>query len=128
MNDWITIGEGKYLARDAYLLSPANKAVALENAYIEVYTGAGAKRLMRGRSFVRNILVVLLLEDSDDLDILLDLGPSHKYHLVQPEIKAGKVFSPDVKSRLQFVPSAPWQPMSDDEYRSFVNRLQIMDS
>ena len=128
MNDWISIGEGKYMAQAAYLTSPANKAVVLESAYIEVYTGPGARRLMRGRSFVRNILVVLLLEDSDDLDILLDLGPSHKYHLVQPEINAGKVFSPDVKSRLQFVPSAPWQPMSEDEYQSFVDRLQIIDT
>ena len=128
MHDWITIGEGKYMAQEAYLLSQTNKAVALENAYIEVYTGAGAKRLMRGRSFVRNILVVLLLEDSDDLDILLDLGPSHKYHLVKPEIKGGKVFSPDVKSRLQFVPSAPWQPLSEGDYRSFVDRLEIVDT
>jgi len=126
MTDWIPFGEGKYFAEKAFLLSPVDKAIELESAYIEIYTGAGGKRLMRGRSFVRNILIVLLLEDSDDLDILLDLGPEHRYRIFKPDINAGKVFSPDVKSRLQFVPTRPWQHLTEDDYRVLSDRMEIV--
>jgi hypothetical protein len=126
MDDWITLGEGKYLAQTAYLVSQADKAIELENAFIEIYKGAGGKRYLRGRSNVRNMLVVMLLEDSDDLDIIIDLGPSHKYLFEKPEVKAGKVFSPDVKSRLQFVPSVPWQPLTEEAYRQRIDGLEII--
>ena len=41
MNDWVPIGEGKYLVEKAYLVTPDDTAVALEEAIIDVYTGAG---------------------------------------------------------------------------------------
>ena len=126
MTDWIPFGEGKYFTEKAFLLSQSEKAVILEDAYIEIYTGPGGKRLMRGRSFVRNILMVELLEDSDDLDILLDFGQQHTYRLMKPEIKAGKVFSPDVKSILQFVPIEPWHQLSEEAYRELSARMVIV--
>ena len=126
MTDWIPFGEGKYFAENAFLLSPTEKAVILENAYIEIYTGAGGKLLMRGRSFVRNILMIELLEESDDLDILLDFGQQHIYRIIKPEIKAGKVFSPDVKSMLQFVPVEPWRSFGEEAYRELSERMQIV--
>ena len=127
MAEWIPFGEGKYFAEKAFLVSTTDRAVILENAYIEVYTGAGGKRLMRGRSYVRNILMVLLLEDSDDLDILLHFGPQLTYRLFKPDINAGKVFSPNVKSRLQFLPTEPWQQMTEEEFQALEGRLEIVE-
>ena len=82
-------------------------AVLVEDVIIEVYSGPQGQRYLKGRGRIRNILMVELLDDSDDLDLLLDFGDQYKYLLKVPNLQSGKVFSPDVKSVLQFTPQTP---------------------
>ena len=77
---------------------------------------------------VYNLMVVVLLEENDALDILLDLGGDFNYHLLAPEISAGKLFVPDVKSTLQFSPQQPWCQLSIDAFVEEVGKLKRIDA
>jgi hypothetical protein len=69
--------------------------------------------------------MVELLDDSDNLDLLLDFGEEFKYRLKEPILQGGKVFAPDVKSVLQFTPQNPWQQIPPAEFENLLSRLQI---
>ena len=127
MENWIPFAEGEYLVDEALLVADNRNAVLVENAIIEVYSGPRGQRNLRGRGRIRNILMIELLEDSDDLDMLLDFGDEYKYLLKVPNLQSGKVFSPEVKSVLQFTPRTPWQQIPQDEYNSLLSRLRILD-
>jgi hypothetical protein len=126
MHEWIPFDEGKYRVERAFLITPDLKAAPLENAFIEVYAGRQGTRRMKGRSFIRNILIVHLLEDSDDIDLILDLGGTYKYLLKNPELEAGKVFSPHIKSSLQFSPSSPWKQIPQKEFENLISDLKLL--
>ncbi len=126
MENWIPFAEGEYLVDAALLVADNRNAVLVENAIIEVYSGPRGQRNLRGRGRIRNILMIELLEDSDDLDMLLDFGDEYKYLLKVPNLQSGKVFSPEVKSVLQFTPRTPWQQIPQDEYNSLLARLRIL--
>ena len=128
MKDWIPFQEGIYKVENGFLISTDLKAVKLQDPVIEVYQGFGGKLQMKGRCMVRNALIVVLLEDSDDIDLLLDLGAAFKYRMLQPELKAGKVFNPDINSTMQFFPSKPWNNLTENEYDNLLSQLQILSS
>lgn len=125
--DWIPFEEGEYWVEQAYIVAPDGGAVALEKPYIEIAKGPLGKRHLVGKGLVLNLLVVELLEDSDELDILLDLGGDFKYRLAQPYISAGKVFAVDVKSTLQFSPVEPWASVSVEEFEAQLGALKRID-
>jgi hypothetical protein len=126
MNNWIPFAEGEYLAEQAFLLATDQTAVALENTVIIVRQDNSGKRHLQGRSRVRNFLIVELLEDNNDLDLVLDMGREFKYYLEKPELRAGKVFSPDVKSILRFTPSQPWEQMRPGEFEKLLAGLRFL--
>ena len=126
MDNWIPFAEGEYLVDQALLVADNQNAVLVENAIIEVYADQRGRRYLKGRGRIRNILMVELLDDSDDLDLLLDLGDEYKYMLKVPNLQSGKVFSPDVKSVLQFTPQTAWQKLPQDEYEILLSRLRIL--
>ena len=125
--DWIPFEDGEYWVEQAYIVAPGGAAVALEQPYVEIAKTPSGQRSLVGRGLVFNLLVVELLEDSDDLDVLLDLGGDFKYRLVQPRISAGKVFAADTKSSIQFSPIEPWQPLSVEEFQAQMNALLRID-
>ena len=127
MGNWIPFAEGEYLVDEALLVTENRNAVLVENAIIEVYSGSKGRRYLKGRGRIRNILMIELLEDSDELDMLLDFGDDYKYLLKKPNLQSGKVFSPDVKSVLQFTPLTPWQKIPQDEFNKLRSRLRILD-
>ncbi len=108
------------------LVSGSNQAVAVDAVIVEIYSDQRGQRYLRGRGRVRNILMVELLEDSDDLDLLLDFGQDFKFLLKVPNLQVGKVFSPDVKSALQFTPTIPWHQIQPTEFKDILSRLQIL--
>jgi len=126
MSDWIHFENATYLAEQAFLVAADNSAVLLEQTLIKVYTGGGGKRSLSGTGLIRNILLVELLEENDDLDLILDFGGEFKYRLKTPEISAGKVFSPNVKSSIQFTPSAPWHQIPESEFDVLLSRLKFL--
>jgi len=126
MENWIPFGEGEYLVDQALLVADNQDAVLVEDVIIEVYADQRGLRYLKGRGRIRNVLMVELLDDSDDLDLLLDFGDEYKYLLAAPTLQSGKVFSPDVKSILKFSPRTPWQQLPQDEYDSLLSRLRIL--
>ena len=126
MENWIPFAEGEYLVDQALLVADNQNAVLVEDVIIEVYADQRGQRFLKGRGRIRNILMVELLDDSDDLDLLLDFGDEYKYLLKVPNLQSGKVFSPDVKSILQFTPQTPWLQLPRDEYIRLLSRLQVL--
>lgn len=126
MDNWIPFAEGEYLADMALLVADNQKAVPVEDAIIEVYSGPRGRRFLKGRGRIRNVLMIELLEDSDDLDLLLDFGDDYKYLLKVPNLQSGKVFSPDVKSVLQFTPQTPWQHLPQEEFNNRLSGLRVL--
>ncbi len=125
--DWIPFEEGEYWVEQAYIVAPGGAAVALEQPYVEIAKTPSGLRSLVGRGLVFNLLLVELLEDSDDLDILLDLGGDFKFRLAQPRISAGKVFAADIKSSIQFSPIKPWQPLSVEEFQTQMHAIHRID-
>jgi hypothetical protein len=126
MKNWIPFAEGEYLVDQALLVADNQNAVLVEDVVIEVYSDQRGQRNLKGRGRIRNTLMVELLDDSDDLDLLLDFGDEYKYLLKVPNLQSGKVFSPDVRSILQFTPQAPWQHLPQDKYNHLLSRLQVL--
>lgn len=114
------------MAEQALLLAGQDRAVSIEGVIVEVYSDRQGQRYLRGRGRVRNILMVKLLEDSDDLDLLLDFGEEFKFLLKEPNLQVGKVFSPDVRSALQFTPKIPWRQIQQSEFGKILSGLQIL--
>lgn len=126
MEDWIPFEEGEYLAERAFLASREESAASLERVVVRVFSDKMGRRQMDGRGRVRNVHMVELLEESDDLDLLLDMGEEFKYILRNPVLKAGKVFSPDVRSVFHFIPRGPWEQIGESEFESLCSRLTIL--
>ncbi|MGD1973772.1 MAG: hypothetical protein PVH85_11175 [Desulfobacterales bacterium] len=126
MNNWIPFSDGEYLVEQALLLAVEDRAVSVEEVIVEIYSDRQGRRYLKGRGRVRNILMVELLEDSDDLDLLLDFGEEFKFLLKEPNLQVGKVFSPDVKSALQFTPRIPWRQIQQTEFGEILSRLHIL--
>jgi hypothetical protein len=127
MVDWIPFVEGEYAVEQAFIIAPDNRAVPVEDAFIEVYAGPRGRRHLKGGGRVENILLVELLEDSDDLDLILDLGDEFQYRLPKPDLQSGKFFAPGAKSSLQFRPSAAWEQIPPADFKQLISRLDIID-
>ena len=126
MPNWIPFQEGEYAVEQAFIVTPDDRAMVVENAYIEVFQGAGGQRQLKGSGRVLNLLLVELLEDSDDLDLILDLGDEFKYRLRKPHLQSGKFFSPDAKSSLQFRASTPWVQIPVADFESLKSRFKFI--
>ena len=126
MSEWIPFKEGDYIAEQAFLLTPDHSAVLLDDAVIRVFQDRKGQRQMNGSCRVINALLVKLLDDHNEIDLVLDLGAEFKYLLKDPILKGGKVFSPDVKSTLQFLPRQPWSQIKEEDYEALNSRLNFL--
>ena len=127
MANWIPFVEGEYAVEHAFVVAPDHRAVMIENAFIEVFATGQGQRYLKGSGRIRNVLLVKLLEDHDDLDLILDLGDEFKYRLQKPELQSGKFFAPDANSSLQFRPAGPWVQIPQPEFELMVSRLRFLD-
>jgi len=126
MSEWIPFENATYLVEQAFLVADDNTAALLEKTSIEVYTGRNGKKRLKGSGLIQNMLLVELLEENDDLDLILDLGENFKYLMKKPNITAGKVFSPKVKSFLQFDPTSPWKQIPESEFTKLTNGFKLL--
>ena len=126
MSDWIPFENAIYLVERAFLVADDNTAALIEKTSIEVYTGRNGKKRLKGSGLVQNMLLVELLQENDDLDLILDLGENFKYLMKKPNITAGKVFTPNVKSHLQFDPVSPWEQISESEFAKLTNSFKLL--
>jgi hypothetical protein len=126
MSNWIPILEGEYAVEQAFIVAPDDRAIAVENAVIEIFQGPGGQRQLKGSGRIRNIHLVELLEDYDDLDIILDLGDEFKYRLKKPALQSGKFFAPDAKSTLHFRPATPWEQIPQADFESLISRFKAI--
>lgn len=126
MNQWVPFEEGEYIVIRAFLISPDHRAIAVEKAFIEVWKDRLGQRQVRGNGMIRPFLMVEMHEDYENPDMIIDLGGEFKYRMKQPVLNAGKVFSPEVSSALQFHPSVPWEQISEEDYQHLSHRLHFL--
>ncbi|MGD9032272.1 MAG: hypothetical protein PVJ69_03285 [Desulfobacteraceae bacterium] len=126
MDEWIPFKEGDYIVEQAFLLAPDESAVLLEDAVIRVFEDRRGHRQMHGSCRAINALLIKLLDDHNEIDLVLDLGAEFKYLLKDPILRGGKVFSPDVKSTLQFLPKEPWEQIQKDKFEALYSRLNFL--
>jgi hypothetical protein len=126
MSEWIPFKEGDYIVEQAFLLAPDHSTVLLDDAVIRVFQDRQGKRHMNGSCRIINALLVKLLDDHNEIDLVLDLGGKFKYLLKDPILKGGKVFSPDVKSMLQFLPKEPWTQIQEAEFEALYSHLNFI--
>jgi hypothetical protein len=126
MNDWIPFDEGDYIVEQAWLINESDRAAVMEDTVVQIFADRQGRRHLRGYGRIRNVQVVELLEDSEDLDLLLDLGAEFKFLLKRPLLKSGKVFAPDIKSTFQFNPVAPWEELSVERFAELTGRLHLL--
>jgi hypothetical protein len=126
MANWIPFVEGEYAVEQALVVAPDNRAVVVEDAVLEIYAGPQDQRYMKGSGRVQNIFLVELLENTDDLDLILDLGDEFKYRLSKPWLQSGKFFSAGARSSLQFRPSTPWEQIPGADFEQLISGLDII--
>ena len=125
--EWIPFEEGEYIVETALLIGSGTLALTLSDATLVIFRDRSGQKRMRGYGTTRPALMVDLLEDDDVIDMLVDLGESHKYRLAAPRIQSGKVFSPQAQSTVQFSPSRPWTPVAPAEFSRIVEGLEKID-
>lgn len=126
MVHWIFVEEGDYWAEAAYLITPGDTAMALEDVVVQVYADADNERRVKGQGRGFNLELVELLEDHDVIDLLLDLGGDFKYLLKAPTLRAGKLFTPNVKSKIQYTANGPLEKLSREEFAEIHQRLKFV--
>ncbi|MFH1481294.1 MAG: hypothetical protein ABIG67_08495 [Pseudomonadota bacterium] len=126
MDEWVPFQEGEYVVERAFLLAHDESAVLLEDAVISVFLNPREQRQLNGSGRVRNLLLVKMLDDWDEIDLLLDLGGEFKYLLRDPILKGGKVFSANVRSVLHFAPRSPWTQIRQEEFKALLSRLKFL--
>ncbi|MGV8073076.1 MAG: hypothetical protein AB2L11_00740 [Syntrophobacteraceae bacterium] len=122
----IYIEQGAYPLEEAFFITPGYAATTLEDAVLEVYLDNKEERRVRGGGMAANYLIVELLEENEDIDLLLSLGQGFHYLAKNPVIRAGKVFSPDVKSLIHFSAPASLQKLSRSEYLDIRSKLSLV--
>ena len=127
LNEWIFFDEGRYLAERAILVKPDDtRAVMLVDTVIDIYSDRRGTRQLKGFATIANHLLVDLLDDTDEIDLILDLTGPFKYRLPNPQIRSGKIFTPDVHSSLQFFPTQPWRQIAEDGFDAYLSRLRFL--
>jgi hypothetical protein len=127
MENWIPFADAQYMVERAFLLAENQSAVDLFDTVVEVKSTAAGQRRLMGCGRIQNILMVTLLEDSDELDLVLDFGGEYKFRLTAPKVQGGKVFAANVKSMLQFYPTTPWVQLPIEEYHQLIDRARFLE-
>ena len=126
MSSWIPYDEGEYGVEEAFLHVSSGRSLRVSEVVVEIYNDGRGKHL-RGYGQVVNALLVDLLDWGEDVDLVLAFAPGHCYRLPSPVIRAGKVFTPGVRSAFHFQPRAPWTPLDDQEFGRLVERSVFLD-
>jgi hypothetical protein len=88
LNEWIIFDEGRYLAERAILVKPDDtRAVMLVDTVIDIYNDRRGTRQLKGFATIANHLLVELLDDTDEIDLILDLTGPFKYRFPNPQIR-----------------------------------------
>jgi len=126
MTEWVPFDNGEYIVLESFLMTPNHQAAVIDKAYIEVSTDPQGHRQVMGKGMIRPVLIVQLHEESDSIDLVIDLGGEFKYLLREPVLKSGKVFSQNINSLIQFFPSTPWEQISDREFQKIRENLEFL--
>jgi hypothetical protein len=116
MTSWIPYDTGEYDIEAAFLWVPSGHGLGVSDVVVEVYDDNRGQRQLRGYGQVVNTMLVDLLDCGRDVDLVLDFAPGHRYRLPAPLIRAGKIFTPGVRSAFHFQPRSAWVALPDADY------------
>ena len=126
MEQWISYEEGDYAVEGAFLCVPEGHGLQLDDVVVTVFTDNRGVRQLSGYGRLENTLLMDLLDHGNRVDLVLDLAPGHRYRLVEPLIRAGKLFTPGVRSSFHFHPRQPWQPLSDEGFAALLEETSFL--
>ncbi len=127
--NWITIEKGFYQAIRSYMAtSDHTHGAALSNAAIEIVTGRTGEKQLHGFGKLENMLMIELLELSDEIDIVIDLGGVYKYLFEAPNISGGKLFTPHVEATIRFAPIKPWRQIEATQFEAELKRITFLNT
>ena len=125
---WITIEKGFYQANRGYLAtSDHTHGAALSNSAIEVITGRTGDKQLHGFGRCENMLLIELLDQSDEIDVVIDLGGVYKYIFEAPDISGGKLFTPHVEATIRFVPTMPWRQIEPTQFEAGLKQITFLN-
>jgi hypothetical protein len=122
MNSWIPYDAGEYSVEAAFFRVSSGHGLRVTEVVLEVYDDGRGKNL-RGYGQVVNAALVDLLDWGQEVDLILDLAPGHRYRLPAPVVRAGKLFTPGMRSAFHFQPQSPWVVLGDDDYDRMVQGM-----
>ncbi len=127
--NWITIEKGFYQAVRSYMAtSDHTHGAALSNAAIEIVTGRTGEKQLHGFGKLENMLMIELLELSDEIDIVIDLGGVYKYLFEAPNISGGKLFTPHVEATIRFAPIKPWRQIETTQFEADLKQIAFLNT
>lgn len=126
MEQWIPYEEGDYAVEGAFLCVPEGHGLQVDDVVVTVFTDNRGLRQLSGYGRLENTLLMDLLDHGSRVDLVLDLAPGHRYRLVEPLIRAGKLFTPGVRSSFHFHPREPWAPLSDPRFDDLLRATSFL--
>ncbi len=121
------IEAGDYRVAAAYLVSPqTRRATPVSDAVIHIADGNGHSGRISGWGQVCTAHMIDMLEDSEQLDLIIDMGAGYRFVMYDPEIRAGKNFQADTVSTFHFQPTHLMHSLNKDEYSAQTANLKII--
>ncbi len=127
MEQWIPYEEGEYTVEQAFLWTPSGHGVRVGKTVVEVYLDGVGQRQLKGSGQLINALLMDLMDHDDKVDLILDLAAGHRYRLVAPTLRAGKLFTPGVRGAFHFYPCSPWIPLADARFEALLRETIFLD-
>lgn len=127
MEQWISYGEGEYTVARAFLRVSSGHGVQMDKAVVEVYQDGEGQRQLKGYGQLVNAQLMALMDHGDDVDLILDFAPGHRYCLPAPTIRAGKLFTPGVRASAHFYPRSPWIPLADPRFQALLEETIFLE-
>lgn len=112
----IDLPEGLYEVDQAYLVDVKRNRLSLRNVTFEIWLDKKGQKQLKGRGLINNFNFSVMLEDSDDVDLVLRFFDDYFLWLKEPVIQVGKVFEPATESSCIFTVGGTIIPVSADKF------------
>ena len=121
----IDLPEGLYEVDQAYLVDASRNRLSLRNVTFEIWLDKQGRKQLRGRGLINNFNFSVMLEDSDDVDLVLRFFEDYFLWLKEPTIQVGKVFEPATESSCIFTVGESVSPVSADKFLELTGLEQL---
>jgi len=121
------IDAGDYQVAAAYLFAPQTyMATPVHQAVICVTDRNGPSQVSSGWGQICTAHMIAMLEDSEKLSLIIDMGAGYRFIIDDPGIRSGKAIGANAVSTFHFHPRQPIRPLNKNQYAAETKRLQLI--